>query len=347
MEKTVIFRVDGGNIYSVAMGHVFKCVRIARFLREKNVKCLFVMKNYPEGVNIVNSYGFEVKLLDKVISIHEEKKKVVSLSNDSNALLYVDLRNNKKDIIEFANRKGITTVVYEDVNIEDIEPTLLINPSMSCIIENIYHPPKKNTRYLLGTEYVVLDPLLNAYKRKIFSPVIQDLFTCFGGADPGNMSSIILNVLLTGNDTFNIILALGPAFMHYDEIYKILAEKDERKRVTLITDCKDLAPIQTECDAAITSGGTITYESIALRIPTLVIPSIDSEARNIAPLIDKGLIMGIKKDIACIDNEELSEVIDKFVRDIKARQRLYENSSFCDLMEGISRVVDQVYNLLN
>ncbi len=347
MSRKIIFRVDGGNIYGVAMGHVFKCLRLAYELKRRDVDLLFIMKNYPEGVNLVKSSGFHVEVLDRNVKPLEEAKEIVCLAKELNAIIYIDLRDGKKHIIDLANQEKLITVVYEDVSTEFIEPTLLINPSLTAHDEKRYCSLK--TCYLLGIDYMVIAPEISNYKRTSYSPVIRNLFICFGGADPCNISSRVLNVLLSNNyNSFRILIALGPAFKYLQDIKTILLNKDKKRRVQLIQNCTNLVYLQSQCEAAITSGGTLVYEMIALSIPTLVLPSIDTEVKNISPLIERGFVKGIKREVSLINNDEMGDIIEDFLKDIEERQRLYNNSTTLAsiLTDGIFNVVGQIESIL-
>ena len=227
---------------------------------------------------------------------------------------------------------------------EDIEPAILINPSVTALRGKNYL--SKNTIYMLGTDYLILDPEIKKYRRKTFSPSIKILFICFGGADPCNLSSRITNILLSRDDPFEINLILGPAFNHPRSIQDIL-EKDIAKRVKVITNCKELTPLHAQADAAITSGGTIAYESIALSIPTLVLPSINLEACNISPFIDKGFVDGIKKDVAHVSDKILNQSIDSFLNDYTIRKNLYKTCRSEKLGDGIFRISSYLESLNN
>ena len=178
MGKTVVFRVDGGNIYSVGMGHVYRCVRLARLLLQKDIDSVFVMKNYPEGVAVVRSCDLSIELMDASLPAKAEAERVASLAVLVKAVLFVDLRSSKKAVVDHAEKQHIRTVVYEDVCTEHIEPTLLINPSSTAFKEERY--ASRKTRYLFGPDYFVLDPAIEKYRRESFSPEINRIFLCFG-----------------------------------------------------------------------------------------------------------------------------------------------------------------------
>jgi spore coat polysaccharide biosynthesis predicted glycosyltransferase SpsG len=331
----------------VGMGHVYRCIRLAGLLSQENINCLFIMKKYPAGVEIVTSCGFNIELLDSFNSPKTDAEKIVAQARKLGAPVFIDLRTPKKDLVDHAKEHGVSTVIYEDVSQENLDTDLLINPSPLAVNEEKYLKGQNNTQYLLGVDYLVLDPGIQKNRRSIFSPDITRLFLCFGGADPCNISSRVLHILLTGSDGFKIILALGPAFNHHDDVEAIVRKKDKENRVSVVRGCNDLAQLQSQCQTAIIAGGTMVYESIALCIPALVLPSIDAEARNLLPLVEKGLVEGVHEDVAHVDDVYLSERIFHFLENVDMRRSLYNHQREMDLTGGAIRVVKHLNGLIN
>ena len=325
----------------MAMGHLFRSVRLAGVLSKRGVRCLFIMKDYAEGVKFVTNAGFTVDLLSPAISEEEEVSYVVSHAIQLEALLYIDIRFSIKRLIEEANKEYIPTVVYEDVCDEDIFPTVLINPTLTAQNEKGYED-RESTELLFGIDYLVLDPFIEDYARSSFSPEINKLFLCFGGADPCNISDRILKILLDKQDDYQIILMLGPAFKFHSDIKKTVKCMDFDKRVKVISTCDDLYSILSSVDAAITAGGTIAYESVSLNIPTFVLPSIDYEAVNMTPLINEGVISGIREDIANVEDVILEENMDRFINETDSRRKLFDKARLKHLSGGIFRVVEVI-----
>lgn len=343
MKPAVIFRVDGGNVYSVAMGHVYRCVRLARVLREKGTDCLFFMRHYPDGVSLVESAGFEVEIFREGIPDEEEATLILSRALSMHAIFFIDLRTSKKAIIDLANAHHMPTIVYEDVSSEALEPTLLINPSPGC--NNLYN--SDNTKYLLGSNYLILDPAIAGYRRDVFSSTINRLFVCFGGADPCNLSSRVMAILLERENNFTIDMIIGPAFAQAEKLEGIIRNHAGSKAVNLIRGCNQLAPIMSRADAAITSGGTIVYETVAMHLPTLALPSIEHEARIVSFLMDKGIVMGIKKDTAEADEGALNAIISRFLDDIGKRDHCYQAQELLDISNGITAVANNILSLFS
>ena len=338
MVGSVLFRVDGGNVYSVGMGHVYRCVRIAVLLCERNIDCFFVMKDYPEGIDFVKEAGFTPVVIDKDMNVEDEVAETLSNVSKNKSILFVDMRMPRKLLVDGAMKENITTVVYEDISTEELAPSVLLNPSPIARNEERYN--NEGTEYLLGEDYLVLDPAISSYQREIFSPIVKKVFLCFGGADPINLSSRVLRVLLERNEDMAIDIAIGPAFKNLEEIDRIMSERDVNKRINRIIGNNSLAGIATFCDAAMTSGGTCFFETISQNIPTLGLPTIYSEAQIVSKMMDEGLADGIKQDVDEIDDNELRDKIDSFLNDNILRERIFKNQLKKNLSLGLFRVVD-------
>lgn len=338
--KNILFRVDGGNVYSVGMGHVYRCVRLAKLLTQHRIDCSFIMKDYPEGVDFVRTAGFVPSLMDVAIDVENEAGKTLAIALAKRSILFVDLRMTKKQLVDDAMKRNVITVVYEDIATEDLAPSVLLNPSPVADGEGRYC--SQGTRYLLGEDYLVLDPQIIEHRRALFSGRVNRLFLCFGGADPINLSSRVLRILLSRNEDIGIDLAIGPAFKNVGEIEAILSKDDNRKRTKMIVGNNRLAGISVMCDAAITSGGTCLFESISQHIPTLALPTIYSEAQVVSKTMDEGLADGIARDVAEIGDDELASKIDNFLNDLGLREDIFQEQVKRNLSGGLFRVVDHL-----
>ena len=345
MKGTILFRVDGGNVYSIAMGHLYRCLRLADILAKENMTCSFIMKDYPEGIALVKKAGFEVVAIAPDIPDTAEAERVVSLAMELGAIIFVDLRTTKKALIDHANRMSVLTVVFEDVHAENIMPTILFNPSQLALERGVYEKVSVQTKKLLGMNYIVLDPFIRNYVRDTVSNGIKNLFVCFGGADPCNISSRVARLLLERNDRFHISLVVGPGFGHIEELMSITRGSDASDRIEIVRNCSELAPIHSKCDAAITAGGTIVYESIALRIPTFALPSIEYEAKLISLLTRKGLISGLEEDVEYVDDHIIKNALDHFITDDALRLSQFNHQKNIDLVGGTQRVVEEIIRL--
>lgn len=340
MPRLVVFRVDGGSTYSVAMGHTYRCMRLARSVQSRGVASMFYMRDYPEGVELIRGAGFPVTVLPLALSEAEEAGQTVAYVEAAEGVLFVDLRFMNPALVRLARQRGVPTVVYEDVKGEELGASVVINPTDRG--RDLYRGG--STMYLLGNKYVVLDPDLARHRRSTFSPDLKRLFVCFGGADPCNLTSRVVRCLIDKEIVVDV--ALGPAFCHDTDFVKGMDSRNRRAEIRLLRGCNELPSRMAEADATITSGGTIVYESVALRLPTLALPTIGHEAHIVSSLMERGLVMGLPSDAAKVDNHVLRDAIDGFFGDRQCRRKCFAKQGEADYSLGAARVTDAICALL-
>ena len=340
----LLIRVDGGDEYGTAMGHAYRAVRIAKFICRQGINVIFFMRNFAAGIELVDKQGFKVVLLPVDIDDSEVALLMTDKASEIGAVIYIDLPNPKHDLIKLARKKNIATIVYED-KYSGSEPDRLI--SVSPFVEEYKKRGySSNTRLFLGNRYVVLPSSIQKYKKNNFSPGIKKLFVNFGGADPCNLSKRVLEILLSKDDTFEIYLVLGPAYKYSKEIEEALAERDLNHRVSLFINVDCMAEVQTECDAALSAGGTTVYELIALRIPTLVLPSIEHEKAIGMCLSANGLVDCIVEDVNQVNDDIVHYQVEGFINDEKKRKTIFNNMINASLQHGIRNVSDVIMSCM-
>ncbi|MBU1077561.1 MAG: hypothetical protein KKH98_09730, partial [Spirochaetes bacterium] len=149
-----VFRVDGGNIYSVAMGHISRCLHLAKHISSRDLgEILFIMKDYPEGVNKVKGF-FKVVTIPENMNINNE----IDTFNDlllKDDVYICDLRDIDNHYIQKIKEHAKMFVYFDDLGVKDLRPDVLINPS-PYVKENDYGDHQQCT-YLLGLEYFLLN----------------------------------------------------------------------------------------------------------------------------------------------------------------------------------------------
>jgi len=162
-KKNFFFRVDGGAFDGVGMGHLFRCLRLARRLAQLKIKVIFLSKVNPACEKLILDNGFELYKLNRYNNEKEELifiSELISRLNQSNAGIIIDIRGNKKELINLLLKNKFSTVVYEDFSEEKINPLIIINPNN----HNKNNYLNTNTKYYIGDKYRIFDSNIDAYK---------------------------------------------------------------------------------------------------------------------------------------------------------------------------------------
>lgn len=297
--QSYYFRVDGGSIYSVATGHIFRCLKLAEYLaKHNNVEIFFIMKDYKEGVDLVNQLKFPVILLSPQTTFDEEIR-IIKNKAKQNSIIICDVRKIGQPYISQMKEHFRTFVLFDDLGIKNVNPDILINPAPYCYNEyNKRDYPK--SALLLGEKFFFLSKQLkdNSCKRD-FRKEKFSIMASFGGADPMNITEVFIQRLVPCISEFDISIILGPAYLKKDEIK---TRYGSIKNIRFIENVSPLDRVFLKHNIAFVCGGDTCIEACASGMATFIIASIYYEKKT-AELLHKsrmayfvGDIEGIKRD---------------------------------------------------
>ena len=125
---------------------------------------------------------------------------------------------------------------------------------------------------MIGPKYWLFRPEFNKIKnkKKSHNDVIKKIMLIFGGSDPLNFSSYVLNELFQMDLGFNVILVLGAAFRHHDELNVVLDKfKTSKTKVQILENIKNVGELMRENDLVLTSPGLSFFEALLVGTPVV------------------------------------------------------------------------------
>ena len=113
MKKDVLFRVDGGKVFGISMGHIKRCLILARALADQYT-AVFIMKDYADGVDYVKRQGIVVEPIG--VDDDSEATLIGLCETYSPARIIFDLPSNSYSaFFEYARTRKIPTIVFDIV----------------------------------------------------------------------------------------------------------------------------------------------------------------------------------------------------------------------------------------
>ncbi|TAM37189.1 hypothetical protein EPN54_05315 [bacterium] len=271
MKKIILFRVDGGKVWGVSMGHINRCLLVAKGL-PSDCQPIFVMKDYADGVKFVKAKKVPVVTIstddnsdDSIIELCEKYKPwkiIVDLLVDPYKFLYKYARNNK-----------IGTIVFDVLGKCSSSPDILVNDSLVSKFMAYARLSLKTKKYL-GLDYFVMA------KKSIVMPIrdkVREIMITMGGSDPAGLTLKVIQVLRNTKPLgckFNIIL--GPSYSD-DKVVHGLVGND--KNFKIVKNPHDFLKLLSKQDIVITSAGRTLYECAYLGRPAVIAPSIEHESK--------------------------------------------------------------------
>lgn len=311
----VIFRMDANS--SIGLGHLQRCLSLARALQLKGYEALFVMHT-DEGANRrVREFGFGLQNLAEGIPLRQDQDQTLEFAEQEKAdIAVVDSYEVDEEYLLALRESGFLVVSIDDL-------AQLNFPSHIVVNGNIYGPelPYRSltgdTKFLLGTKYTLLrEEFWEVPKREIRDEVRTVLVT-LGGADRYNLTPMILEVLDGMGGDFSITVIVGPFFENRDEIRQMVERLS--KPVTLLDAPQRVRDVMLGSDLAISGGGQTLYELAATGTPTVALCLADNQRRNVQKVEERGVGVCIEDVGKSTFKEDLAGAVGEFMGSYEKR----------------------------
>jgi UDP-2,4-diacetamido-2,4,6-trideoxy-beta-L-altropyranose hydrolase len=327
----ICFRVDGAN--EIGMGHIFRCISLARELSSLGGIIFFVEKS-KRVKDVIVSHGFPVVAPELFHDFaHNEKEEVIVITD------LIEKKTTKEwcDAIEMED--NVIHVGIHDLGLNQFDSDVIIDGA----ITNIESYSKKDwIKYYLGKEYMIINTDFEKHigMNKDYSKVLDKILLCFGGSDPSNITEGIVPRLSEHFKNIEFLVIAGP---ENESARKV---KGKFRNVKILTGMKDISGIIFDSDILVTSGGILLYEAACIGTPTIAICH-DKEQSKTALQFHKAEVainMGLYRKLNLRD---LISRIEELSRDLKKRQKMGEKGKELIDGKGIYRVKKIISDLKN
>jgi len=300
--KKYCFRVDGGDVYSIATGHITRCLKLADFIsRNEKADIYFIMKQYKGGIALVEK-KYKVLPLSVELDIPGEIAFIKKAITD-NSYFICDTRNVTKEYVAEIKKMCLAFVLFDDLSAQGIAPDMLINPTPFCS-DDYNYGKYPGTMLCLGEKYFFAnEALLDKAHERHFDKEKYNILASFGGADPCNITEFFINNIAPKLKKHNISIVLGPAYAGKAEVL------ERYRRIDSINFFTDIFPLDgklLENDIAFVSGGDTCIEACASGAATFIISSIYYE-KKIGELLHRNKMAYFVSDIDDIKDNMFDE----------------------------------------
>ncbi|WP_294379594.1 UDP-2,4-diacetamido-2,4,6-trideoxy-beta-L-altropyranose hydrolase, partial [uncultured Clostridium sp.] len=257
------------------MGHVMRCITLARKLRDYQIRVYFVCRN--ENVkSIIEQNGFEMIVLkDNVNDMNSELLETIQIIHKTNADLFIVDSYFATDFYYINLKKYIKLVVIDGKSECAVEVAAIVNPNISADKELYYNRGIRSTKLLCGINYsFVRTEFITKRKKELNEKVINILLTV-GGSDYYKATPI-LTQKLNNLKNIKIHVIIGPYFKE-EMVYKLKNISMIYNNIYIYENILDLSNLMAKMDLIITTGGTTVFEVMALAIPCIVFAIADNQ----------------------------------------------------------------------
>lgn len=143
-------------------------------------------------------------------------------------------------------------------------------------------------RLLLGPRFALVRPEFRMIRKKRFdAPQVKRLLLTMGGSDPADASSRLLGSLgRLRTSVEEVVLAVGGLNPRQEAHFRKCGSA--QPRLTIIRDVENMAGLMSECDAAISAGGSTLQELAIAGLPALLVPIAENQQAGVRYVCSQG-----------------------------------------------------------
>ena len=312
----ILFITDGGGVFG--MGHVQQSLTLAQELQDK-AEVSFLTKSDEAVVRQIEDAGF------KVSRRSSDAELLADLAATMPQLVIID----KIDVEEDFARKirvdlKIRLAIFTNVTTANRYADIAVTADYGSRFANIkYFDESTGTLYYYGPKFWVLRKEFCERKKEAGSAParIGKILLIFGGSDPLNLTSAVLDELLGLRRGFRVDVILGAGFTWDAELGVILEKHDSQKgNVSLWRNVRNVAEMMFQADLVLASPGLSLFEALAVGAPAIAMHqnALQAEAyRGLIPTLDKAEVGRLAE---LLDNRLFIDPHDEFIAGLEIGQ---------------------------
>jgi len=321
----------------MGMGHVERCRVLADLFKqrlEKSAAIEFLSLDHEEGIKRIQGFGYCVHKIPLGLS---EEEGIARCSN---------ILSKERPDIFIADALGVRPdkmALFKDsssylVSIDDTKEGRLL---ADIAINGLYYPSEKKEGQLelIGPEYLILRKACSVDNRPDIKirPGVKRILVAQGGSDTYGVTTKIARALEGIDAGVEIILLLGSAFKHKDELEAVLRKSGREFKVD--EDIEDVVGLFSTCDIAVTAAGQTMCELAAIGVPSIVLTQEYKEIETADRFGEKNLIinLGLSEDIS---EERIHNSVAGLIKDYGLRKSISAASRKAIDGLGAERIVE-------
>ena len=325
----------------IAMGHLMRCMSIAKQLKNRNKDVIFLIsEDYAGGfisenefdyICLHNQYNQKAEELEYLIKIIKQKG-IDRLILDSYEVTY-----------EYMSKlRQVTKLIYiDDLDQFRYPADIIINYIYGLGMSSYSKRGYTNEQFLIGSRYVPLR-LEFSQKRIDIKEDVSAIFITTGGTDEFDIITGILGKLQSSQlkDSVKYVVT-GKFYKNIEKLRNICLQDNTIKNYH---DVSDICSIMHKCDLAISAGGTTVAELCACGIPTVCFSMADNQLAGTKAYSQAGLVL-YAGDVRSGREDVLRTIVQKaelLKQDYSLRECIGRNAKKAIDGKGAFRIADAV-----
>ena len=361
--QRVVVRVDAS--IEMGMGHLMRCLSLARALADEGAKVLFLLRSHAAGLTgLIEREGHSVGLL----SDPEGRPAAPAADGTAHARwLPTTWQKDAEQTTEAIDRIGPVDWLIVDhyaldarwelalrkrvpgiVAIDDLadrahDCDILLDQNLIMEMEGRYRGLLPATcKPLLGPHYALLRPEFAERRKSLVRRTgkVNRIFLCYGGSDPSNETAKALAAikLLPGNQLPTDVV-VGLSNPHVSSVATLC---EQLPGAVLHRGADNIADLMGRADLAIGAGGVMNWERCCLGLPTVATDIAENQVGALTALAAAGALVHLGA-AASVTDEGMAHALDSMLRNPSRLRQMGETAMGLVDGEGAERVRRAVF----
>jgi len=349
----IVFRTDSSS--KIGSGHVKRCLNLARSLKKKGNKILFISQKFDGNfINEIRKNNFNIKVIKNKFNFFDKKV----LSNHFNAWSK-SMQKNDIDILKKKIKEKIDWIIIDHYGLNQVWEKmaykvtkkifviddLKINKHYCDLYLNYHHNffksadkkilIKKKTKILKGLNYTLLGNEFNSNKKNRDR---SKIFLYMGSVDKNN---ITLKILKLFNDklfiNYKIIVLIGSNNPQRTLIKKYVKKNNHIK--ILKKNNINLKKIYDHVNYVISASGVTMYEQLKYGFKPIIFPQNKFQLKISQSLKKSNLINTIN-----VKNRKAKQI---FFRILQNNKNFFDKSTKICINKFVFNGSEKIANVIN
>lgn len=320
----VFFRANGNS--EIGLGHVVRSLALSDMLKN-DFDCVFIITNPDQALkNLILKSCNELIELKEFEDDLDEARALTKKYIKSDDILVLDGYHFITAYQKIIKSSGCKLVCIDDIHEYHFLADMIINHAGS-VTEELYSA-EEYTQFCFGLNYALLrKPFIVAAKKRSQVHSNDNVFICLGGADPNNNVLKVLKKCEELEALGKCKVVVGSAYAYGSLLSEFVESSHLDVTVLKNLSAEDMVQQMSECDKAITSPSTISYEYLSVGGELYLIQTADNQSDINNYFISSGLAFvfdefpinnsqrvkeAFGKQIAMLDANIGDRFIDKF-----------------------------------
>ncbi len=328
---SIVFLIMAGK--EIGAGHYKRSQALKNEFKSHNVSLYILDLNRELDIK---------ELVGKVLFDYDELFDILVKNRPEMLIVDMPIRHYNHQVLKKIREKLIKVVLIDDD--KECSNEEIYDLMFACSMR--FHNILSTNKICYGPKYMIINPSFSSFinSHREVTERIQKVLLSFGGSDPNNITSQVLDYinsskLTTGN--LHISVILGQFAEDISRVFTLKGNHD----TSFYRNVTDMPNRLWDTDLAIISGGMTLYEACCTGTPTITINQTDEQnaEAEIFDQLNSVYNLGKHNQISVDDFNRVMELLDD-----KSKRIILSNSAKQQIDgEGIERIKKKISFLLN